>query len=167
MDQPPSVSVIIAPCRRTIGCDDSLAALKGFGDDKAEVVGEGREDEHIAPVPDLLKLVAEGVGDSAEFIRHNAVKLGYGFLQEFQALQRMAATEVEEVEGLLDRINRIYRIELEEAFDVGDDDWRTAVAEVGADPVGFSRTCGDKSLGAAEAETLNRSNKPLLPTMKM
>ena len=62
----------------------------------------------------------------------------------------MAAAEVEKVEGLLDRINRIYRIELEEAFDVGDDDLRTAITEVGADPIRFGRACRDKSLCAAD-----------------
>jgi hypothetical protein len=42
----------------------------------------------------------------------------------------MAAAEVEEVEGLLDRINRIYRIELEEAFDVGDFNRRAMLAKI-------------------------------------
>ena len=77
----------------------------------------------------------------------------------------MAAAEVKEVEGLLDRINRIYRIELEEAFDVGDDDWGAMSAEVGADPIGLGLACRNKSLCAAEAETLDRSNKRLLPAM--
>ena len=77
----------------------------------------------------------------------------------------MAAAEVEEVEGLLDRINRIYRIELEEAFDVSDNDWGAMSAEVGADPVGFGSACGDKSLCAAEAKALDGSDKRLLPAV--
>ena len=77
----------------------------------------------------------------------------------------MAAAEVKEVEWLLDRINKIYRIELEESLDVGDDDWRTLIAEVGADPIGFGRACRDKSLCAAEAEALDGTDKPFLPAM--
>ena len=83
-----------------------------------------------------------------------------------ETFEGMAAAEVEEVEGLLDRINRIYRIELEEAFDVGDDDWGGAtIAEVGADPIGFGRACRDKGLCSAEAEALDGADKPLLPAM--
>lgn len=62
------------------------------------------------------------------------------------------------MDGLFDRIYRIYRIEIgevEEPFDIGDEDGRAAVAEVGADPVGFGFACRDKGLGAAEAETLD------------
>ena len=57
------------------------------------------------------------------------------------------------------------RWEVEEAFDVGDDDWGAMAADVGADPVGFGRACGDKGLGTAEAEALDGSDKPLLPAM--
>ena len=77
----------------------------------------------------------------------------------------MAAAEVEEVEGLLDRINRICRIELEKALDVSSDDGWAAIAEVGTNPIGFGRAGGDKNLCAAEAKALDRADKPLLPTM--
>ena len=53
----------LSPCRRTIGGNDSLAALKRLGNDEPEVVGERRENEHIAPVPDFLELFAKGGGD--------------------------------------------------------------------------------------------------------
>ena len=70
----------------------------------------------------------------------------------------MAAAEVEEVEWFLDRINRIYRIEIgevEEPFDIGDFDWWAAVAEIGADPVGFGFASGDYNFSMAEAEALD------------
>ena len=51
----------VVPCRRTISGDNSLAALEGFGDDESEVLGERRENENIAPVPNLLKLFAIGI----------------------------------------------------------------------------------------------------------
>ena len=69
MDQPPSVSVIIAPRRGAVGGDDALAAFEGLGDDKAEVLGEGWEDEGVAPVPDFLELVAKGVRDNFQLQR--------------------------------------------------------------------------------------------------
>ena len=53
----------------------------------------------------------------------------------------------------------------EEALDVGDDDGGAAIAEVGADPVGFSLTGSDKNLCAAEAKALDGSNKSFLPTV--
>ena len=53
----------------------------------------------------------------------------------------MAATEVEEVDGLLDRINRIHRIELKKSLDVGDDDGWAVIPEIRANPVGFGRAC--------------------------
>lgn len=80
----------------------------------------------------------------------------------------MAAAEVEEVEWFLDRINRIYRIEIgevEEPFDIGDEDGWAAGAEIGADPVCFGFACRDKSLCAAEADTLNWTDQSFLPTM--
>ena len=77
----------------------------------------------------------------------------------------MAAAEVKEVDGLLDRINKIYRIELEEAFDVGDFNRQTLIAEVEADPIDFGRACGNKSLGAAEAKALDGANKRFLPSV--
>ena len=52
------------PCRGAVGGDDALAALEGFGDDETEVVGECRENENIAPIPDLLELFAKGGGDN-------------------------------------------------------------------------------------------------------
>ena len=52
---------IISPRRGAVGGDDALAALKRFGDDKAEVLGERRENEDVAPVPDLLKLITKGI----------------------------------------------------------------------------------------------------------
>ena len=54
------------PCWRAVGGDDAFAALEGFGDDKAEVLGEGRKDKNIAPIPDALQLVAKGVADDAK-----------------------------------------------------------------------------------------------------
>ena len=63
VDQTSAVGVSLAPCRGAVGGDDTLAALEGFGDDKTEVLGEGREDEDVAPVPDLLELIAKGGRD--------------------------------------------------------------------------------------------------------
>ena len=49
------------PCRGAVGGDDALTALEGFGNHKAEVLGEGWENENVAPIPDFLELVAKGV----------------------------------------------------------------------------------------------------------
>ena len=46
-----------------IGGDDAFAALEGFGDDKTEVIGEGRKNKDVAPVPDFLELLAKSIGD--------------------------------------------------------------------------------------------------------
>ena len=46
----------LSPCRRTVCGDDALAALESLGDDESEVLGKRRENENIAPIPDLLKL---------------------------------------------------------------------------------------------------------------
>ena len=54
------------PCRGAVGGDDAFAALEGLGNDKAEVFGEGREDEDVAPVPDFLEFVAKGGRDNLE-----------------------------------------------------------------------------------------------------
>ena len=54
----------VVPCWGAVGGDDELAALEGFGDDEAKVVGEGREDENVAPAPDLFKLIAKGIADN-------------------------------------------------------------------------------------------------------
>jgi hypothetical protein len=51
------------PSGSTIGGDDALAALEGFGNDKPEVLGEGRENEDVAPIPDCLELIAKGGRD--------------------------------------------------------------------------------------------------------
>ena len=118
----------LSPCRRAVGGDDAFAALEGFGDNKAEVLGEGRKDKNIAPIPDALQLVAKGGGDifNAEAqgrrVRRGFLYLPDGSFKVFNSLQRMAAAEVEEMEVFFDRINRIYRIKIEEALDVGDFD---------------------------------------------
>ena len=65
----------------------------------------------------------------------------------------------------MDRINRIYRIELEESLDVGDFNWRAVIPEIIMYPTFLRLACRDKSLGAAEAKALNGANKSLLPTM--
>ena len=53
---------------------------------------------------------------------------------------------------------------MEEAADVGDEDGRTAVAEVGADPGGFGGAGGDEGVGAATAKPLNLClSRGLLP----
>jgi hypothetical protein len=63
-DQPPAIVVAITPSGGSVCGDDAFAALEGFGDDKAEVLGEGRKNENIAPIPDLLELFAKGGGDN-------------------------------------------------------------------------------------------------------
>ena len=63
------------PCRGAIGGDDGFAALEGLGNDKAleglgndkaEVLGEGRKNEDVTPVPDFLELIAKGATDNAK-----------------------------------------------------------------------------------------------------
>lgn len=60
INQPPTVVIAIPPGGSAVGGDDGFAALEGFGDDKTEVLGESREDEDVAPVPDFLELIAKG-----------------------------------------------------------------------------------------------------------
>ena len=79
----------------------------------------------------------------------------------------MTAAEVEEMKVFFDRINRIYRIKIEEALDVGNFDWWAALAEIRLNPALLGFACGDKHFSAAEAETLYRPDQPLLPTMIM
>ena len=54
------------PRRGAVGGDDGFAALEGFGDDKTEVLGEGRENKDVAPGPDFLELVTKGATDNAK-----------------------------------------------------------------------------------------------------
>jgi hypothetical protein len=48
--------------------------------------------------------------------------LADGGLEIGEAFEGVAAAEVEEMKIFFDRINRIYRIKIEEALDVGDFD---------------------------------------------
>ena len=81
----------LSPRRRAVGCDDAFAALKRLGNDEPEVVRERRKNENIAPVPDLLKLFAEGgrYKSHAEALRgreHRGVLyLPYSFLKILKA----------------------------------------------------------------------------------
>ena len=52
-----------SPGGGSVGCDDRLAALQGFGDDTTEVLREGREAEDVGPGPVGLQLLAGMVGD--------------------------------------------------------------------------------------------------------
>ena len=51
------------PSRGAVGGDDAFAALEGFGNNKAKVLGEGWENKDVAPVPDFLELLAKSIGD--------------------------------------------------------------------------------------------------------
>ena len=96
------------------------------------------------------------------------MQLPNGRLEIVEALERMATSEIEEVEVFLDRINRIYRIEIgevEKPLDVGDFNGRAAATEVGANPLRLSFARRNKRLGAAKEETFNRPDQPLLPAM--
>ena len=91
-----------------------------------------------------------------------------GSFKILDALQRVAAAEIEEMEGLFDRINRIYKIkivEYKEALDVGEFDGWAAAAKVGADPPRLGFACGDKRLCTAKEEALDRPGKGFLPAM--
>ena len=71
----------------------------------------------------------------------------------------MSAAKVEEVEWFLDRINRIYRIEIgevEKPFDVSNFNGWAVVAEVGANPVGFCRAGSDNLVRFAKEVAFNR-----------
>ena len=71
------------------------------------------EDKHIAPVPDLFKLVTKGVGDNLQFSNSRkqvrpafyCLNLGLqlldGGFEIVEALERMATAEIGAVEGLL------------------------------------------------------------------
>ena len=93
----------MVPCRRSVGGDDAFAALEGFGDDKTEVLGEGRENEDVAPVPDFLELVAKGGRDvfnaetQSRRVRRGILYLPDGSFKILDALQRVSAAEVEEM----------------------------------------------------------------------
>ena len=96
------------------------------------------------------------------------LQLPDGGFKIVEALERMAATEIEKVEFFSDRINRIDRIkigEIEEPLDVGDFNRRAAATKIGANPVGLGFAGGDKHLSAAEAKALDGADKSLLPTM--
>ena len=127
------------PCRGAVGGDDAFAALEGFGDDKAKVLGEGWENEDVTPVPDFLELVAKGVGYifNAEARRRRVRRVFFylpdGSFEILDAFQWVPAAEVEKVEVFFDRINRIYKIkiaEFKEALDVGEFDGWAAVVEI-------------------------------------
>ena len=77
----------------------------------------------------------------------------------------MAAAEVEEMKIFFDRINRIYRIKIEEALDVGDFDWWAALAEIRLDPPLLRLACRDDPVAPPKAPSLYRPDKPLLPAM--
>ena len=80
----------------------------------------------------------------------------------------MVTTEVEEVDGLFDRINRIYRIEIgeaEEAFDVGYFDWRATLTKIRLYPALLRLAGGDNGLCSAEAKALDGADQGLLPTV--
>ena len=80
----------------------------------------------------------------------------------------MPAAEVEEIEGLFDRINRIYKIkivEFKKPLDVGDFDRWAAVAKVGADPPSLGFASSNERLCASKTEALNRPHQPFLPSM--
>ena len=100
-DQTPSIIVSIPPRWGAVGGDDTLAALEGLGYDKPEIVGEGRENKHIAPIPNLLLLLAKGIGHNFQLWGDGERGMGgrrdlpYSFFKKLQPLQRMLAAKVE------------------------------------------------------------------------
>ena len=95
------------------------------------------------------------------------LQLPDGGFKIVEALERMAATEIEKVEFFSDRINRIDRIKIEEALDVVDFNRRTVLAEIRLNPplLGFAGRY--KRLATTKTKSLYRPDKPLLPTMEM
>ena len=66
--QPPTTSHLSLrlPNRSSISRDDTFSSFKCLGDNESEVLAQRRENEHVAPGPDLLLLLAKGVADNAE-----------------------------------------------------------------------------------------------------
>ena len=161
----------LSPHRCTICGDYALAALESFGDDKAEVVRKGRENEHVAPLPHFLLLFAKGIGHNFQLWGNrkrgmgNRRDLPYSFFKELQPLEWMLATEIEKVEVFFDMINGIYRIKIEESFNIRYNNRRTMLAEIGLNPPLLGFAGGNNHLGAAEAETLDWTSEALLPAV--
>ena len=153
------------PCRGAVGGDDAFAAFESFGDDETEVLGKGRKDENVTPLPNFLEFFAKGIGDDAQL---DSALAFHSIFKIHKSLQGVTAAEIEKVEVFFDRINGIYRIkiaEFKEPFDVGEFDWWTPLAKIRLNPLLLRLASGYNRLATAEAESLNRTCKPLLPTL--
>ena len=99
---------------RTFSTLRSTFARERFGDNKTKIVGEGRQNENVAPIPDAFEFFAKGIGYNTEcqcrshgsFLDriYRINRIGVEFCNHrfkiFQPFQRMAATEIEKMDGV-------------------------------------------------------------------
>ena len=160
-----AIVVAVAPGRRAVGGDDTLAAFEGFGNYQAKVVGEGWKNENIAPLPNTLLLLAKRITDNTQF---NAFDAFDGSLKELQPLEWMLATKVKQMQWTVSWQGFYSRIwQAEETFNIRHHNRWASFTKICLNPPLLCFARCDKLLDASETETLYRPDQQLLPSMKM
>ena len=160
---------IFPPCRCAICGDYPLAALERFRHNKSEVLAQRRQDQHVAPFPNLLLLLAECIAFDAQKdfrLWTPNFQLPDSFFKILDPLQWMTPSKVQHMQFPIDLFYTFYMFytaQIKEPPYIRHLDLRAILSKIRLDPFLLRLACRNDLLAPPKEPPLYRPDKPLLP----